>query len=220
MQYMNIWDVALGISVLPGIDQGGALVSGDLLLSYQPPIPVKLTALLTPLQIGVQDGTFATTSAGFMASISTRFFEAGFGIGVQALSQGDTGDAVLYQTVRLGAENGLMVKLLNIFLHGTDDTGDEGFVLESMQWQMRIPVVSKVSILLQWGGGGFEGDAEWFRVTAGAVLMLRGTGGPGTVSVPLGIGGGFFDYWGDCDDGDCSLSFVGPVISTGLEARF
>ncbi len=217
-QYLNIWDLSMRLRFLPGVEDGGLGIQGDLVLSYQMPVPVQLHAIVAPALIGAQGGSSGMGVLGFVASWSTRFLEIGLGVGWRGSSLDGQDGLAFIQTVRLGAETGLMIRVWSTLLVDGAGAG-RGLRFENLFGEISIPVHAKVSLMLEVGGGGAQSGSEWFRITTGAKVMVRGTGGPGTITVPLAIGAGLVDA-GTWDGGGGELQLFGPIITTGIDLRF
>jgi hypothetical protein len=222
-QWTNIFDLSLTLRAIPGVWSGGVGFPFEFELSYQFVAPIKLSVFSAPSFVGIDgDAVVARSILGFGTSFSTRFFEVGIGVAAHMDSMGPERQLALVQSVRLGAEDGLMLKVANTLIFEPD--WRNGFHWDSVHAEIRIPIHWRVSLYVDGGGGGNASNMWWFRMTTGVHVMIRGTGGPGTVILPFGIGGGFYELSdNDCDwsSEDCVETYFASVIFvTGLQARF
>ncbi|MBW2263777.1 MAG: hypothetical protein JRG91_17585 [Deltaproteobacteria bacterium] len=220
-QYGNIWDVSLRFRILADVAGDGAGFPMELMFSYQFAAPVKITAFMAPSFFGTQEGGDSVATVGLMLAYSSRFFELGFGLGGYHLRGGRIHTLAFQQKVRIGAEHGLRLEFLNSLVWDHDGWGDDrGLRYDSTIAEIVIPVHARVALYLEGGGGGENTDVSWMRITTGVHIYVRGTGGPGTIVVPIGIGGGYVDL--DVCDGDMCFwnGYYGVYFVTGVEASF
>ncbi len=220
--YGNVWDVSLRFRILADVNDSGAGFPMDLMFSYQASIPLRITAFMAPSFFGTQEGGEAVATIGLMLAYSSRFFEVGFGLAGYH-SSGDRFHALAFQLkARIGARHGLRLEFLNSLVWDDDEGGEEtrGLRYDSTIAEIVFPVHARVALFLAGGGGGGNTAYEWMRITTGVHVYVRGTGGPGTIVVPIGFGGGF--VFRDVCEGDmCFFNEYGGVyIDTGIEATF
>ncbi len=225
-QWLSVVDLSLRLRAIPGMSGGGVGFPFDLSISYQTPWPLEMGIFSAPSFLGMDGGNVVghAIMGGFVA-YSTRFFEVGLGVGGHVDSLGPERNLAVVQSTRLGATDGLALSLQNTFILGFDTDGEgRGLHWDSVQAEIRIPVHWRVTLFVEGGGGGNFSNMLWFRMTTGVNIMLRGKGGPGTIVLPLGIGGGFYELWDDdCnwETGSCEDTFFASVIAvTGLDIRF
>jgi hypothetical protein len=131
----------------------------------------------------------------------------------------------LSQVVRLGAMDGLNLKVSNVLIYHRDDgDGDEdessGFIWGGITGRFAFPLALRVDMFLE-GGGGFMG--YWFAAV-GVFTWLKGNGDAGSVGISASAGGAGLrgvrkkDY-GDYVDTEY-LYINGPMFSLGLVTRF
>jgi hypothetical protein len=219
--YGNIWDVSLRFRILADLAGDGAGFPMELMFSYQASIPIKLTAFMAPSFYGTQEGGQSVATVGFMLAYSGRFFEVGFGLAGYH-SGGDRVHTLAFQLkARIGAKHGLRLEFLNSLVWDHGDGGDNrGLRYDSTIAEIIFPVHARIALYLAGGGGGGNTEFEWMRITTGVHIYVRGTGGPGTIVVPLGFGGGFV-MRDVCEDDMCFFnSYDGLFIDTGIEVSF
>ena len=227
--YGDIWDLAVRMYVLPDFWQRGASFEGRISLSYQFSFPLRLEVAMLQLLVAYEDESLVGVLPAFIVSYSSRYFELGLGVGMH----GNTIDGVrgpsFFQTLRLGAVNSLMARVTTVFKFlGREwwDGGPEGLQFDSIFWEIKAPIHSRITFFMEsWGGGVSSGG---FRLTGGIELMFNGTGGPGTVIVPIGAGGGTIDWmdpycdWND-PDSDCwedDFFLMSFIVTTGIHLRW
>ena len=219
--YGNIWEASLRFRILADVDGDGAGFPMELMVSYQASIPIKLTLFMAPSFFGSQDGGEAVATVGGMLSYSSRFFEVGFGL-AGFHSSGENAHTLAFQLKgRIGAKHGMRLEFLNSLVWDHDGGEDvRGLRYDSTIAEIVVPVHARIALFLAGGGGGGNSELEWMRITTGVHIYLRGTGGPGTIVVPLGFGGGF--VFRDVCEGDMCFfnSYDGVFIDTGIEATF
>jgi hypothetical protein len=226
-QYRNVWDVSLRFRILIDLDGRGAGFPMDLILGYQTPSPVRIGVYVLPAFLGSRRTTDAVATLGFFASYSTRFFEVGFGLGGYLARPDDVRRLAITQFIRVGAEHGLRVRVLIGYVWDSDEAwgSDEarGLRWDSLRAEFLVPVHPRISIYLDGGGGGGNAGLAFGGFTAGLHVYALGTGGPGTLAIPIGFGLQFAEYSGRCVEDMCGendFGYFGVVIATGLEARF
>lgn len=227
-QYRNIWDVCTRLRIALAID---VAILPEMILTYQMPAPVKLGVMIAPAFVGVSNETHAASTLAFTAAYSGRFFELGFGVGSYINNFDSERTLAFVQTIRIGAEHGMHLRVTNILVWDVGPTEwhernwSRGLHYESTFGEIRVPVSNRIALFLEGGGGGGNTFTDWMRVTTGLYVTLRGNGGPGTIVLPVGIGGGFVSSWFNCDweDDECwdrEFDYGGFVINTGLDMRW
>lgn len=225
-QWTSVWDLSLRLRLIPGVMGGGVGFPFEFSLTYQLPVPVKVGVYSEPAMVGVDGDVFvAHAILGASVSFSSRYFEVGVGVGGHVDSMGPARNLALVQMVRLGASDGLMLKMRNTFgLGAGPGSGGEGLHWDSIHGEIRVPVSWRVRLYLDGGGGGGFTNMWWMRWTTGVHILLRGKGGPGTVTLPIGIGGGVYEFWDDdCDwtNDTCDEAlFATVILVTGVDLRF
>ncbi len=227
--YGNVWDFIVRMYVLPDFWQRGASFEGHVSLSYQFSIPLRLQVMMAQIIIAYEHESLVGVLPAFIVSYSSRFFELGFGVGMHHSSLEHATGVSLFQTMRLGAENGLMARVTTVFKYHRGewwDGGPEGLQFDSVFWEVKVPIHARVTFFLEsWGGGLASGG---FRFTGGIQLMFNGTGGPGTIIVPIGAGGGTVEWvdpecdWSASDSGcwDEDFFLMSFIITTGVHMKW
>jgi hypothetical protein len=222
-EYRSIWDLSFRFMVMP-VGEGPGFPM-DFSISYQPDFPIRLTAYVR--QIFVATGGDSAAELGLMLSYSTRFFEVGLGLGGYMDNLLPVKRFSVAQYFRLGARHGLRLELVNFFVWDYralpwNTVDDRGLRWDSLDLEAVVPVSSRVALFVRAARGGGNTDLEYMRITTGVHIYASGYGGPGTVVVPVGIGGGYYWHSGDCggDIACVGIDQFGPIISTGLEARW
>lgn len=218
--YGNVFDVSLRFRILASFG-GGAGFPTDLMIGYQLPIPVKIRLVMSPIFAGSHEGGHAMSVMSFMLTYSSRFFEVGFGVGGYLESFEHIRRFAFQQFFRIGAEHGMRARVTNTLVwdHGWGG-GRRGLRYDSTFGEIVIPVHARVSLF--WEGGGMGGNTEYevVRVTTGVHVYARGTGGPGTIVLPIGFGGGFV-FLDACTDDMCDwIDYVGLYITLGVDMVF
>jgi hypothetical protein len=196
----------------------------DFRYRYHFDAPFQVEVGVTPLAFEIRGGAGdeqVPTAFDFTALYDHDYFAIGLGVGslVYGAESGSVGGPLtpaspaalrfgLYQTVRLGAVDGLMVELRNSFVFRERTIGDGSqmtFQWGSTEIQGNIPLHRRVSLLLD-GGGGNNG---WAYGEIGIRTFFSGSGGPGTIIVPIAAGVGSFT----------TIGATGPLVSIGIEWR-
>ena len=227
--YGNIWEFMLRLHVMPDFWERGVSFDGQMSLSYQFSMPLRFQLMMLQLIVAYEDRYLVSALPAFFMSYSSRFFELGFGVGMHHNSIERINGVSLFQMVRFGAENGLMARVYTVFKYNKDEWwegGPSGLQFDSVFWEVKAPIHSRVAFFLEsWSGGLASGG---FRVTGGLQLMFNGTGGPGTIVVPIGVGGGEIDWVDpDCDwrtdDDACweeDFYLVSFILTTGISMKW
>jgi hypothetical protein len=227
--YGNVWEMRLRVHLLPDFYEHGLGFTGQVALSYQFALPIKIQVMMARLIVAHANRDMVGVMPGLLISYSSRFFEVGFGVGAHTNTFEKVHGPALFQTVRLGAENGLMARVPTVFLYSRDEWwvgGPRGLQFDSVFGEVKAPLHQRVTIFMDfWAGGLASGE---FRLTGGLQIMVRGTGGPGTVIVPIGAGGGSIDWadpdcdWTTDDDAcwDEDLLLMSFILTTGLDVRW
>jgi hypothetical protein len=217
--YGNVWDVGLRFRILADVDGNGAAFPMELMLSYQASIPIRITAFMAPALYGSRDDGMAVATIGFMLAYSSRFFEVGLGLAGYHASDNRVHELAVQLKGRIGARHGLRIEFLNSLVWDHDEWDENvGLRYDSTIAEIVFPVHARVALYLAGAGGGGNTQYEWMRITTGVHVYVRGTGGPGTIVVPIGFGGGFVDR--GCVDDMCFGGYGGFYIDTGVEATF
>ena len=213
--YGNIWDLVVRMYVLPDFFQRGVSLEGHASLSYQFSIPLRFQVMMAQLLYAFEDEHLVAVLPAFIVSYSSRYFELGFGVGMHHHSLDHRTGVSLFQTMRIGAENGLMARVHTVSKDLGDElweNGPEGLRLDSFFWEVRAPIHSRITFFLEsWGGVLHSGG---LRITGGMELMVKGTGGPGTIIVPIGAGGGFIER--STDDIEYYFYILSFILTTGI----
>jgi hypothetical protein len=222
--YKNVFDISLRFRILAGFDGGGAAFPMDLFLSYQTPAPVKVGVFMLPAVLSSASGGEGIATLGGFVTFSSRYFEFGFGVGGHMNSPDDFQRLGFLQIIRIGAEHGMRLRLYSSYVWDFGPGGDErGLRWDSLFAEIVVPVHTRVALFWEGGGGGANTNLSQGRFTTGAHVYLKGAGGPGTIVLPVGLGFGVVDYWGECLDDMCGINdfwHIGMTFTLGLDARF
>jgi hypothetical protein len=199
----------------------------DLRYGYRFAIPLSLEVGLSPLAFEVRRGEgkrHFPTAFDATASYDTDFFAVGLGAGAMIFSPEEieavgpfgtttlnTGETnvhmTLAQSARLGNLDGLSVELRNTFVYRKEtNVGEAAFHWGSTEAHAYIPLTRRLTI----AGGGGGGTNGWAYGELGVRTYFKGTGGAGTLIVPVSLGVGGFTQ---------EPSRAGPLVTIGLELR-
>jgi hypothetical protein len=221
----------LAVTFRPIIELGtlGLGSLSDLRYSYRFEVPLAIEVGTTPLAFEVRRGDAPRqypTAVDVTALYDTDFFAVGLGAGgmiypPQQVDQYAPGAVMptrvtvgstafhfaLAQAARLGNVDGLSTEVRNTFVYRrSDGAAQAAFHWGSTDVHGNIPLTRRLT--LSAGGGG--GDNGWGYGEIGVRAYFKGTGGAGTLIVPVSLGIGGFTR------GD---SNAGPLLSIGIEMR-
>jgi len=225
--YGDIWELSTRFFIMPDFYESGVSFDASLSISYQFSFPLRIQLSMVQLGIAKERRYIIGLLPAFIASYSSRFFEVGFGVGMHTSNMGPFTGVSLFQTVRIGAEDGLMGRVTTVFKYYSESPWEDeptGFYLDSVFWEVKAPIHARVTFFMEsWTG---IMPPALFRLTGGIQLMFNGTGGPGTIIVPIGVGGGFLDWWDPgCELGpsECwhqEIILESFVLTTGITMRW
>jgi hypothetical protein len=200
----------------------------ELRYSYHFEIPLTVELAVAPLGFELRGGSGTRafpTQLGVTAYYDTDYFAVGLGIGTSfyadlpstvapftpvVASQSIISRAALFLNARLGSVDGLSLEVRNSSVVREAFVGDPmTFHWGSTQVAGYIPLNRQLTLQLQGGGG----DNGWAFGEAGIRTYFRGTGGAGTIIVPLCVGGGGFI------GSNTITGSAGPLVSLGVELR-
>lgn len=198
----------------------------ELRYSYHFDVPLTVEAMVSPLGFELRSGTGTRafpTQLGAVAYYDTDYFAIGVGVGATFYSElpsalfplsgpvttsSAAARTAMYLNARLGSLDGLSLEVRNSIVVREAFFGEPAtFHWGSTQVAGFIPLTRQLTLELQ-GGGGENG---WGFGEVGIRTYFRGTGGAGTVIVPLCVGGGGFFTSGS--------GAGGPLVSIGVEVR-
>jgi hypothetical protein len=184
-------------------------------------VPFRLEVALSPLGTGFAGDVATPIGISGLATYCPGFFEIGLGIGGNVSRFTHNSGFTINQVMRLGSLDGLHMRAEVSFTIVKRGGDRYKFIFGMGQGTFNIPVHRKVTLVIE-GGAGTNG---WFFTTIGTKLYFRGSGGPGTIAVPVALGyGRIFDH--RCHEDDhwewtCEgLEMGGPIFSIGIDARF
>lgn len=234
-RFPNTWrvrgEVGLGPVIASPVGLGLGLNSA---VEYRFRAPLKLAVELGPgmlaANLGLSDGSGAARSLGPVVFGSLRGviglalsgFELSVGLG-GSLDTGRARDGRLQMSLgtRLGSLDGLSLTVDGYFFLPTSSLPTQ---FDSAAAAFNIPVQRRVTLVLAAAGG-----APFFvYATFGLRIFARGTGGPGTTILSLGLGGFGLSVQQKCPPPstgtlDCTAgsgSGAGPLFQLGFDHRF
>jgi hypothetical protein len=201
----------------------------DVRYGYHFDMPLAIEVGATPLAFEVRRGEAPRqypTAVDVTALYDTDFFAVGLGAGGLIYSPHEvnqyapdvftptrvtTGSTsfhfALAQAARLGNVDGLSLEVRNMFVYRTSEGATQAaFHWGSTDVHGNVPLTRRLTLT----GGGGGGDNGWGYGELGVRAYFKGTGGAGTVIVPMTVGIGGFTR------GD---SNAGPLLSIGIELR-
>ena len=186
--------------------------------------PFLLGVELAPLAIAhAADGTGAIAHLRAYAAWVTDFLALGFGAGVRLRRFGTDDGVTLAPTLRLGALDGLNLRLVyDDSIARNRFTGRPTLGFSSFTGTLQVPLTARLAAVAD---GGVSTDV-WVYASLGLRQRLAGEGGPGTWYVSGAFGVAWISDRTICDfnavvpcPGGTALSY-GPTISAGVERRF
>jgi hypothetical protein len=201
----------------------------DFRYGYRFPFPLSLEVGVSPLAFEVRRGQGPRqypTELDATAFYDTDFFAVGLGAGAMAYSarqverwEGGSmpvlvteGKAAVHlalvQGARLGSVDGLSVEMRNGFVYRKEDDSEAqaAFHWGSTDVHGHVPLTRRLTL----SAGGGRGSNGWAYGELGIKAYFRGTGGAGTMIVPVSVGVGGLTR---------GVSRVGPLLTIGLELR-
>lgn len=200
-------------------------------VSYQFEMPFTIEANLDPIGVGAaEDVRVLTGLATVTPTYDTDYFQIGLGVGASrvirttsralpALESAPRAAFALSQVARLGARDGLSLRVHNSFVLYEDE-----FVYGSTSAAVQTPLGSSSRLwLLARGGAGVSGYG--FGELA-LRLRARGNGDRGSLFMTPAIGFAVLsgEQIEECDDGSgrscvTEATYAGPMVGFGMEWR-
>lgn len=223
----GIWEVSATLRPFLTLGSVGLGSVSDLSVGYRFEAPVHVQLVAEPVAgAAAEGGSVAAAAANLLASFDSKWFEIGLGAGWANTEITSGSGLSVAQVGRIGAADGLHLRVRNMFL-----LSDDEFRYGATVGTVHVPISSETTLLARGGGGaaGFgygELGLEW-RVLGNGLrdtLFLTGTIGGGGVSgqtegpcpaqpPPTGSSGG--------SSGTCfqDTSYAGPMVGLGVTWR-
>jgi len=226
----GIWSVTGTIRPFLALETlgGGALLDGS--IGYRSEDPFHIWALVQPLGLATgEHGVLAPFLILALASIDTRTFELGLGVGVQSVNdvsnEFDVNGAVvepgsgitISQFARLGQVDGVSVSIRSdiVLFHSK-------FELSNVYVQGQLPLRGEHAIWIVANGGG--GTTGYALGEVGLRTRVRGDGGADSLFITVTVGGTSFFSEDRCEGATsefdrCDTDYAGPLLGVSGEWR-
>jgi hypothetical protein len=230
----------------------GAL--GQALIDYSFEFPMRVESGFRNFGLVFGEEFAAPFQFDLIPSYDTDYFEVGLGAGYSFSAHPDKRGFTFLQKIRLGTVDGLHFTMWNSFIyqdHG-DDYWDWGspaggqvgqtctgyepeagaeFAWNGFDAELGVPVSDRVALMFH----GAYSQAGWGYGDVGIKTLAMGNGGPGSLFIPVSIGGGVvLDHrrsgtYLACNPATNKLESVqdysdqaygGPIISIGADYRW
>lgn len=198
---------------------GGFLIDGD--ATYHGNGYFVGARLLT-LGLGWSKEADAVSTAAFLeAGYDAQPVAVGIGFGAGHASGEATPSGVVpvvSQNVRVGAQDGLNLRIINVLYYGEVEGVDAGFRHGATTLKLRVPIMDSTDIVAE-GGGGALGYGYG---ALGVHTWLKGLGDPGSVGFSIAGTYAALDGRAAITDSTFSRSVLlsGPSVSVGFDYRW
>lgn len=223
--------------------------------------PMRVEAGFSNIGFVFGEDFAAPFHANVVPSYDTDYFEVGLGVGYVYSNHDRRKGLSFLQKVRLGTVDGLNLTVHNSFVYqrsssvngwfAYDQVGGKAVALgdsctpyaddeehtgyefnwEGIDGTLSLPLTGRVTFITDWSFS----NAGWFYADVGIRTLVMGTGGHGTLIIPVTIGGVVVqDYTPSYNSTYCdadsktyssyqeyeSQSYGGPVVSIGIDYRW
>ena len=241
----GLWELSLLTGAFITFGSLGAGLLGSASVAYRFEAPVMVRAAIAPFGVAgpstttsccmgpfgqtttSNQGAVTVFAANLILALDTQFVEVGLGLGGATVNVNNTlsfgggtpqtGAVQIVESARIGARDGLALNMESSAI-AVDNQFNLGYFVMSVQ----IPVSAKAMLIAR-GGGGNVGFAYG---DLGVRVLVRGTGGKGTVALTGFAGGASIDENLCSSNPDppnttvCnSATLVGPSLGAGVEWR-